>query len=794
MKHLHGIGKPVRRKEDLRFVSGRGRYTADITLPRQLYLAVCRSPLAHADIRGIDTRAAHAAPGVVAVLTAADLDAAGYATLPCAWPLPHRDGRPMFEPDHPVLARDRVRYAGEPVAAVVAESALLAKDACELVEVDYEALPAVGTASAALAPGAPLVWEESPGNIAIDWAYGDAAAVDAAFARAAHVVSMEAVQNRLVPNALEPRAVNALYDSSRDTYTVYLSSQNPHLFRYLTARYTMPWLGENRLEVIAPDVGGGFGSKSPQYNEEFLCLHGAKVSGRPVKWVAERSESFLSDAHARDHVTEAAMALDADGRILAIRSRHVADLGAYAQIFAPVVPTVLYATMLSGVYTVGAVYAEVKVAWSNTVPTDAYRGAGRPEAAYTVERLVELAAARLGLSSSEIRRRNFIPKDAFPYQVCTGHVYDSGDYDQCMALALDGIDATGFAARREAAQARGKLRGLGLSVYTEVAGLGPAQPSAQAGARIGTYEVTTARVNPDATVTVLTGSHSHGQGHETSFAQVVAEKLSVPIENVEVVHGDTTRIPFGTGTWGSRSISLGGGALSESVDKIIVKGRRVAAHVLEAPVDDIEFIDGFFKVRGSDRILSFKDVAHLAYLPANYPVGEEPGLEATTWFDPPMNTFPAGCHACEVEIDPDTGVVQLVDYAVGDDFGVIINPLIVEGQVHGGIAQGVGQALFEHAIYDADSGQLLTGSFLDYALPRADQLPRITVRSIDSSTPANALGAKGCGEAGAIGAPAAVMNAVFDALKPLGIDTLTMPATPAKVWSAIQAARAARGG
>jgi carbon-monoxide dehydrogenase large subunit len=600
------------------------------------------------------------------------------------------------------------------------------------------------------------------------------------------------VQNRLVPNALEPRAANASYDPGRDEYTVYLASQNPHLFRYLTARYTMPWLSEHKLHVIAPDVGGGFGSKTPQYNEEYLCLHGARVSGRPVKWVAERSESFVSDAHARDHVTSAEMALDADGHILAIRSRHVADLGAYAQIFGPVVPTGLYATMLSGVYTVPAIHAEVQLAFSNTVPTDAYRGAGRPEAAYTVERLIELGAAALGLSSAEIRRRNFIPKDAFPYAVCTGYVYDSGDYGQCLDLALAAADAAGFARRRDEARARGRLRGLGLSVYTEVAGIGPTPPGIAFGARMGLYEVSTARVNADASVTVLTGAHSHGQGHETSFAQIVADKLAMPLADIEIVHGDTARIPHGMGTWGSRSISLAGGALAMSVDKIIVKGRRIAAHVLEAPLDEIDFVDGYFKVKGSDRILSFKEVAHLAYLPGNYPLAElEPGLEETTFFDPPMNTFPAGCHCCEVEIDPETGVVEIVEYCVGDDFGVIINPLIVEGQVHGGVAQGVGQALYEHALYDPDSAQLLTGSFLDYCMPRADNLPFMRVSSIESTTPANVLGTKGCGEAGAIGAPAAVMNAVFDALKPLGITELSMPATPHKVWAAIQRARGA---
>ena len=790
MKQLHGIGKPVRRKEDQRFITGRGQYTADITLPGQLYLAVHRSPHAHARIKRIDTSAAAAAEGVIAVITAAELEALGIGCIPCVWPLVNAAGETIFEPPHPILPRDKASYAGEPVAAVVATSAALAGDAAQLIAVDYEPLPAVASATAALAVGAPQVWDACPGNLALDWELGDRAAVDAVFASAAHVVALDTVQNRLAPSALEPRAANALYDAGRDEYTVYLASQNPHLFRYLTSRYTMPSVPEHKLRVVAPDVGGGFGSKTPQYNEEYLCIAGAKLTGQPVKWVGTRSEAFVSDAQARDHVTHAEMALATDGKILGIRSHHVADLGAYAQIYGPLVPTLLYATMLSGVYTVPCVHAAVRLAYTNTVPTDAYRGAGRPEAAYTVERLVELAARKLGISAIELRRRNFIPKDAFPYAACTGHVYDSGDYDQCLDLALGAIDFDGFPARQDAARQRGKLRGLGLSVYTEVAGIGPSQPAVNAGSKMAYYEVSTARVNPDGTVTVLTGAHSHGQGHETSFAQVVADKLNVSIDDIEVVHGDTARIPYGTGTFGSRSISIGGGALDLSVDKVIVKGRKIAAHVLEAPFDDIEFIDGYFKVKNSDRLLSFKEVAALAYLPGNYPLHEiEPGLEETTYFDPPMNTFPAGCHACEVEIDPDTGRVAVVAYAVGDDFGVIVNPMIVEGQVHGGVAQGIGQALLEHAVYDADSAQLITGSFLDYCMPRADDLPMIGVRSIVSSTPANSLGAKGCGEAGAIGAPGAVMNAIMNALEPLGVAEMTMPATAPKVWAAIQAAR-----
>ena len=789
MKTLHGIGKPVRRKEDLRFITGKGRYTGDISLPHQLYLAVCRSPLAHANILGLDTTAAQAAEGVVAVITSGDLKRAGIGNIPCTQPMVNADGSAMYTPDHPILPTDRVVYAGEPVAAVIGESALLAKDAAELIAVEYEELPAVAEAADALAPGAPQIWDQCPGNLGCDWVFGDKAAVDEAFDRAAHIVAMDAIQNRLSPSSMEPRATLASYDAGRDEYTLYLASQNPHLIRYLTSHTTMTHIPETKLRVIAPDVGGGFGSKTPQYNEEYLCIYGARATGRPVKWVSDRSEAFLSDAHGRDHVTHAEMAVDADGKILAIRSSHVANLGAYAQIFGPVVPTVLYSTMLSGVYRIGAVYSEARIAYTNTVPTDAYRGAGRPEAAYTVERLVELAAEKLGIDSVEFRRRNFIPKDAFPYAVCTGHVYDSGDYDQCMDLALAAIDFDSFAKRRDTSRERDKLRGIGLSVYTELAGVGPTPPAVQGGSQVPFYEVTNVRVNPDASVTVLTGAHSHGQGHETSFAQVVAEKLNVSIENVEVVHGDTGKIPFGVGTFGSRSISLAGGALSIGLDKVVAKGKRIAAHVLEASADEIDFIDGYFKVRGSDRILSFADMVEIAYLPGNYPLEElEPGLEEMTYFDPPNYTFPAGCHICEVEIDPETGHTDIVNYCIGDDFGVVINPMIVEGQVHGGVAQGVGQALMEHAIYDPETAQLISGTFLDYCMPRAHDLPMMTVESIDNTTPSNPLGAKGCGEAGAIGAPVAVMNAVFDALKPAGVTQLTMPATPHKIWAAIEKA------
>jgi aerobic carbon-monoxide dehydrogenase large subunit len=779
------IGKSVRRKEDLRFVTGSGEYTADIDLPGQRYLHVHRAPVAHANIVRIDTSAAAAAEGVVAVITAEDLSRLEIRPLPCGWPLSNKDGSPMAEPEHRALAGKKVAYAGEPIAAVVAESSLLAKDAAERIVVEYEELPAVVEVAAAIEPGAPSVWDEVPGNISFDWEIGDKAAVEAAFAAAAHRVTVDLIQNRLVPNAMEPRAAIGVYDAANDEHTLYVAHQSPHLARHMYCRYTLG-IPEHKLRVVAPDVGGGFGSKGFQYAEDVLVLCAAKTTGRPVKWVGERSESFLSDAQARDHVTHAEMALDADGRVLGIRVDTVANLGAYISLFGAAIPTIFHATMLTGAYDVPALYAEVKGVFTNTVPTDAYRGAGRPEACYTVERLMDAAAEATDLGPVEIRRRNFIPKDAFPYATPAGLVYDSGDYDHSLSQTLRSAGFDDFEGRRAEAAARGKLRGIGICSYVEVAGPGPSPDSIAMGSRMPYYEVATVRVNPDATVTVLTGSHSHGQGHETSFAQVVSEYLAVPFDDIEIVHGDTSRIPFGVGTFGSRSLSVGASAVLNGVRKVIAKATRIAAHMLESAPEDIEYIDGYFKVMESDRILAFKDVVHMAYLPGNYPLDElEPGLEETCYYDPPNFTFPSGCHCCEVEIDPETGVMEICNYNVSDDFGVIVNPMIVEGQVHGGLAQGIGQALMENTVFDPDSGQLVTGSFLDYCVPRADDLPTFGVEAIEGFSPSNPLGVKGCGEAGAIGAPAAVMSAVLDALRPAGVSDLTMPATAQKIWKAI---------
>ena len=779
------IGKSVQRKEDLRFLTGSGNYTADIDRPGQLYLYVHRSPLAHARILSIDTRASMAGEGVVAVLTAADLEHGGISPIPCGWPVTNKDGSPMAEPEHGVLANDKVSYVGEPVAAVIAIDKQLAKDAAERIAVEYEARPAVIETAAALETGAPRVWDAIPDNLSFDWALGDSTATDAAFDVAVYRVEVDLVQNRLVPNAMEPRAAIGDYDAATDAYTLYVAQQNPHLTRQVYCQHTLG-IPEHKLRVVSPDVGGGFGSKGFPYSEDVLTLHGSKLTGRPVKWVGERTESFVSDLQARDHLTHAEMALDAEGRILAVRSSTVANLGAYVSLFGAAIPTFFHVPVLPGVYRIASIYAEVKGVFTNTVPTDAYRGAGRPEACYTIERLIEAAAQATGLGPVEIRRRNFIPIDAFPYETPTGLLYDSGDYERCLDSALQSARFSDFEQRRTAASARGRLRGIGICTYIEVAGPGPSPSAIAMGSRIAYYEVATIRVNPDATVAVLTGTHSHGQGHETTFAQVTSDHLGVPLQDIEIVHGDTGRIPFGIGTFGSRSTSVGASAIVKGIDKVVAKAARIAAHVLESVPEDVEYVDGFFRVKGSDRILAFKDVAHLAYLPGNYPLDElEPGLEETAYFDPPNFTFPSGCHCCEIEIDAETGIVDICDYNVCDDFGVIINPMIVNGQIHGGLAQGIGQALMENAAFDPDSGQLLAGSFLDYCMPRAHDLPHFQVTAIDGHSPSNPLGVKGCGEAGAIGAPSAVMSAILDALRPVGVTDLMMPATPFKVWQAI---------
>jgi carbon-monoxide dehydrogenase large subunit len=783
---FEGIGAAVRRKEDARFLSGHGSYTDDINRPGQLYAFVRRSDRPHAKIRSIDTSAAATAPGVVAVYTGADMAAENIGGLPCGWQIHSKDGSPMKEPPHPVLAVDKVRHVGDPIAVVVAETKQAAKDASEQIVIDYEDLPAVASLRDAIAPGAALVHDDAPGNICYDWHIGDKAVVDAAFAKAAKVVKLALTNNRLIPNAMEPRAAIGEFDGYSGDYTLYTTSQNPHVIRLLMGAFVLH-IPENKLRVVAPDVGGGFGSKIYHYAEEAIVTWAAGKVRRPVKWTAERTESFMSDAHGRDHDTTAEMALDAEGNFLALRVSTLANMGGYLSTFAPCVPTYLYATLLAGVYKTPVIYCEVKAVFTNTVPVDAYRGAGRPEATFLLERLVDACAYDTKTDRVAIRRKNFIPADAFPYQTPVALQYDSGNYQATLDACLKAADHAGFESRRTTAAAKGKLRGMGVSTYLEACGIAPSAVVGSLGARAGLYEVANIKVHPTGSVTVYTGTHSHGQGHETTLAQLVCSQLGVPLDQVDIVHGDTAKIPFGMGTYGSRSLAVGGSAMVKAMDKIIVKGKKIAAHLMEASVDDIEFKDGTFSVAGTDKTKTLTDISLAAYVPHNYPIEElEPGLDETSFYDPKNFTFPGGCHVAEVEIDKDTGVVEVVNFVAVDDVGRVINPMIVEGQVQGGVAQGIGQALLEHAVYD-ESGQLLSGSMMDYTMPRADDLPNITVGTEITLCTHNPLGVKGCGEVGAIGSPPAVINAIIDALKAYDVRHIDMPATPQKLWSIMAA-------
>jgi carbon-monoxide dehydrogenase large subunit len=776
-----GIGAPVRRKEDYRFITGQGTYTDDINRPGQAYAYFLRSPHAHAKIRKIDTSAAKSSPGVLGVFTGADLAADKVGGLICGWTVTGKDGTPHKAPPHPVIAVDTVRCVGDQVALVVAETREQARDAAEKISVDYQELPAVVDPAATIKPGAPQLHAEAPGNLCYDWDFGDKAATEAAFSKAAHVVKLDLVNNRLSPNAMEPRVAIGEYDRATDTLTCYSTSQNPHVLRLIMCAFIFG-MPEHKMRVVAPDVGGGFGSKIFCYAEEVACVWATRKVNRPVKWTSDRTEAFLTDAHGRDHVTHAELALDANGKFLALRASTIANMGAYLSTFASSVPSYLYALLLAGQYTTPAIYAEVKAVFTNTTPVDAYRGAGRPEATYVVERLVELAARQLKIDPVEIRKRNFIPPNAFPYQTPVAVAYDSGQYALSMDEALKLVDYKGFPARRAASEAQGKLRGIGFASYIEACGIAPSSVVGSLGAGVGLWESASIRFNPTGSVSVFTGSHSHGQGHETTFAQVVSDKLGVPIEQVEIVHGDTQRVPMGMGTYGSRSLAVGGSAIVRAADKLIAKGKKIAAHLLEAAVEDIEYDKGIFKVAGTDKQVNMQQVCFTAYVPHKYPADLEPGFEENGFYDPSNFTYPAGTHIAEVEVDPGTGHVTIAKWVAVDDFGKVINPLIVEGQVHGGVAQGVGQALLEQVIYDKQSGQLLTGSMMDYCLPRAEDLPSYTVATTETPCPHNPLGVKGCGEAGAIAAPAALMNAITDAL---GVE-IDMPATPEKVWRAAQ--------
>ncbi len=781
-----GIGARVKRKEDHRFITGKGQYTDDINLKDQTYAYFVRSPHAHASIKSIKVPKWKAEEGVVAVFTSEHVAEDKIGGLICGWMIHSKDGSPMKAGPHPILAQGKVRYVGDHVAVVIAETKEQAKAAAAKVNVSYEVLPHVVDVAKATTSKA-QIHDVAPNNIVYEWSLGDKTATDAAFSRAHHVTKIDLVNNRLIPNAMEPRAAIGSYDAGNDHYTLYTTSQNPHVARLVISAFH-GLAPEHKLRVIAPDVGGGFGSKIFIYAEEVVCTWASKrIGGRPVKWTAERTESFLADAHGRDHVTHAELAMDQHGHILGFKVHTLASMGAYLSTFSSCVPTYLYATLLSGQYAIPAIYAEVDAIYTNTAPVDAYRGAGRPEATYVVERIVETAAREMKIDPAEFRRRNFIK--SFPHQTPVIMTYDAGDYDASLEKALEIADYKGFSARKAQAAKQGKLRGIGFANYIEACGIAPSAAVGSLGAGVGLWESAEVRVNPVGTVEILTGSHSHGQGHETTFAQLVSDRLGIDINTVAIVHGDTDKVQFGMGTYGSRSGAVGMTAISKALDKVEAKAKKVAAHVMEAAEGDIEFKNGSFSVKGTDKKMAFGEVALAAYVAHKFPTSEiEPGLKESAFHDPSNFTFPAGCHICEVEIDRDTGVTQIVNWTAVDDFGTLINPMIVEGQVHGGVTQGVGQALTEACVYDSDSGQLITGSFMDYCMPRATDVPSFKLGFTETKCPSNPLGMKGCGEAGAIAAPAAVMNAITDAL---GVRDVPMPATPHTVWKALNAAKMA---
>jgi aerobic carbon-monoxide dehydrogenase large subunit len=777
---MEGIGARVARKEDRRFITGAGRYTDDMVVPGMKHAYFVRSPHAHATIKKINVKAAEKMPGVIAVLTGPQLKGDAIGNIICGWMIHSKDGSPMKMGAWSPLATDTVRYVGDAVAIVVADTRNQAKDAAEAVEVSYKTLPAVVDAVDALKPGAPQLHPEAPGNLIFDWEIGSKKAdVDAAIKSAAHVTRMHIRNNRLVPNAMEPRAALGVYDKAEDHFTLWTTSQNPHVARLvLSAFYNVA--PENKLRVIAPDVGGGFGSKIYIYPEEIVCLWASKRAGVPVKWVADRTESFLTDAHGRDHHSEVEMAFDKNNKIVALKVDTVANLGAYMSLFSSSVPTYLYATLLSGQYDIPLIHANVRTVYTNTAPVDAYRGAGRPEATYIMERVMETAARELKVGPAELRKTNFVR--SFPHQTPVIMCYDAGDYEASLNAAMKAADWKGFAKRKKESAERGLLRGIGMSCYIEACGIAPSAAVGSLGAGVGLWESAEVRVNAVGTVEILTGSHSHGQGHETTFAQLISDRFGLPIEQVSVVHGDTDKVQMGMGTYGSRSGAVGMSAIVKALDKVEAKAKKIAAHLMEADDGDIVIENGQCKVKGTDKQVPWFQMALAAYTAHNLPGGMEPGLKEGAFYDPSNFTFPAGCYICEVEVDPATGKVQVMQFVAADDFGNIINPMIVEGQVHGGIAQGIGQALLEDTSYDA-SGQLLTASYMDYAMPRAHDLPSFSVSHQNTPCPSNPLGIKGCGEAGAIGSPPALINAVTDAI---GVRDFTMPASPQRVWRALQ--------
>ena len=776
------FGSGIRRREDPRLITGGSVYTDDVTLPGMVHAAILRSPHAHARITGVDTAAAAAAPGVIAVYTGADVDGV-LAPIPCAWIPPDSDVKAVA---HPAIAKDVVRYQGDAVAVVVADTRYQAEDALELINVGYEPLPAVVNPAAAMDAGAPQLHDDAPNNQAFHWVAsgGDP---DAAFAEADVVVSDTIVQQRLVPNAMEPRSAVANWLRSMGELTLWSTSQNPHIVRFLASLIT--GVAEHKIRVIATEVGGGFGSKIPVYADEMIAAFCAMRLNRPVKWTETRIENFQATIHGRDHVEKVEMAATRDGKITGVRSVVHAGMGAYLSTAAPGVPTILHGLMYSGPYALSGVKADIYGVFTNTTPVDAYRGAGRPEATFLLERLVDLVAAELGMDPVAVRRRNLIPKFDNGHDVVAGLTYDSGDYEAALDLALNRVGYSSL--REEQAQARelGHYTGIGVSCYCEICGLGPSQVAGAVGFGGGLWESAVVRFHPSGKVNAYVGVSPHGQGEETTFAQIVSDTLGVPLDDVEIVHGDTDNTPMGWGTYGSRTTAVGAGALVLGLNKIKDKARALAAHLLEAAEADIEYADGQFFVRGTpDQSKSIQEIALMANVAWNMPEGMEPGLEASAFYDPPNFVYPFGAHAAVVDVDPDNGHIELRRYVAVDDCGPQINPMIVEGQVHGGVVQGAGQALWEGAVY-GDDGQLLTGSMQDYALPKAHMVPDIETYSSETPSPHNPLGVKGIGETGTIASTVTIYNAVIDALRPLGVTRIEMPLTPQRVWQAIQEAR-----
>ncbi|MGD9942313.1 MAG: xanthine dehydrogenase family protein molybdopterin-binding subunit [Burkholderiaceae bacterium] len=779
------IGQSVRRREDHRFVTGGGRYVDDIRLPGMLHAAFVRSPHAHARIAAVHTDAAAAMPGVAAIYTAADWLGDGRGDMPTIAPVAFFDGRPMNEVSRPVFADGWVKHVGDTVAMVVAETRNQAFDAADAVEVDYESAPAAANTASSLDDGAPLVHPVFGSNLAFEHFIGDRAATERAFAQAEHIVELEVVANRISANAMEPRAYLGVYDPWKGDHVLYSSTQIPHLIQRYLAEHVLRE-PEHMIRVIAPDVGGGFGPRNTPYGEEAAVLWAARRLGRPVKFVATRSESLLTDAHGRDHHTRCRMALTRDGRILGIEADTIASMGAYMTAFGPSIPAHYYPRVLSGLYRVPAVHVRVRGAYTHTVPVEAYRGAGRPEGIYVLERLLENAARELGIDTVEIRRRNFIPADAFPYETCLGFAYDSANPEGLLQKLLSLTDYADWRARQRQARQRGEAIGIGLAGFVDCCGA-PSRVAGRIGRRIGGYEALTLRVHPSGKATLFCGTHSHGQGHETSFCQIVAEQLQIPLADVRVIEGDTQCSPSGLGTWGSRSMFLIGPAITRATGRLLDKGRRLSAHLMRCDPSDVRYEGGCFRA-GDGRTMPFAELVRHAYAGHDYPEDMELGMEEVVFFDPPDRNFPSGMQLAVVSVDLETGVTRILEFAAVDDCGVVINPMIVEGQLHGGVAQGIGQALLEECTYDA-GGQLMAGSFMDYAMPRAHDLPSIRFAHQQTPNPSNPIGVKGSGESGAIAAPAAVANAVIDALWEYGIREIHMPITPRKVWHALNDAR-----